>query len=111
MEQQYTGLYNGYEEEVMQAAQGVLDSMAAAHACDQGNHCQHECHDVVVRGVKMGVQQTQTGVFFAHAWADETVEAMCVPWITVGDYHGMKHQICDYMTYMLSGLSEGSAVI
>jgi len=92
----------------MQAAQGVLDRMEQPHACDQGNHCQHECYDVAVRGVNMGVQRTPTGLFFAHAWQDESVEAMCVPWITVGHQHGMKKQICDYMTYMLADLSDSA---
>jgi hypothetical protein len=104
MERQYLGFYNEYNEEVMQTAQSVLDQITAPHACDAGNHCQHEYYDVVMHGVKMGVQHTHTGLFFAHAWADDSVEAMCVPWVTAHDPHVMKLQICDYITYMLSGV-------
>jgi len=67
--------------------------------CDAPNGCEHTGVSVEVLGMEVGVQLTDTGLWFGHAWDDDFVKNVSQAQ-THGNWELMTAQCCDVFTYL-----------
>jgi hypothetical protein len=100
----YVQQYPEPSADIAHAADEVMHYFRDVHplhvaASDAPNGCEHTGKTVHVFGLEVGVQLTDTGLFFGHAWDDEFVKSVSDSQ-TNGNWELMTAQCCDVFTYL-----------
>ena len=89
---QYVPFYNEPNPPIAHAAGEVMHYFWHEHPLHTGM-------TVVVFGVAVGVQLTDTGLWFGQAWDDDFVKNVALSQ-TAGNWELMAAQCCDVFTYL-----------
>ena len=100
----YVPVYQDHVPVIVEGAGQAMHYFRYVHplhvaVCDAPNGCEHTGLTVIVFGLEVGVQLTDTGLWFGQAWDDDFVKNVSMSQ-TSGNWELMMAQCCDVCTYL-----------